>query len=419
MQAYLLVLALLQAAPQPETGSGPVESEPTLPAEQLVETGIPLSGPDWQVETPVQVRGFLGQFVIESPWGGIRAQGSELLELRIAELPALEQLDTLSRTEIFADAIAQSAQATGRAVARVVTNPVETAKGIPAGIGRLIGRTAASARKLAVAVGDTAKRALDDDSGGAQSGGSIQPKDFAKELAGVNRARRGLAKQLGIDPYTGNPLIQARLEQLAWAAVAGGMSMDLMLGQLGGSAADLISVSRQLDGLVWDLPPDDIRRQLEQRLAERGIEPGAAREFLRRPAFTPTLQVAFVEAMEAIGQPSGEAELLLLARTIESEVHARFLIQQLRMLARDVPDDDPVSELVPFEASVGARSRSGALWVMLPVDYLSWNQSTSLVASEDGEPPSRLVVAGSVSDLARTRLEQAGWRVTADAGFAD
>jgi hypothetical protein len=56
---------------------------------------------------------------------------------------------------------------------------------------------------------------------------------------------------------------------------------------------------------------------------------------------------------------------------------------------------------------------------MLPVDYLSWNQSTSLVASEDGEPPSRLVVAGSVSDLARTRLEQAGWRVTADAGFAD
>lgn len=418
MLAQLLALFLIQADPEPGPEPQPMAPEPELPAAALVEPGTELSGPDWRVQTPVPVRGFLGQFVIESRWGPIPAQGRELLTLRIAELAALEQLDALSSTRVFAGAIADSAMATGRAVTRVVTNPVETAKGIPAGLGRLIGRTAASARKLAVAAGDAVQRQADASSDGDSDGNTIQPKDFANELAGVNRARRGLARRLGIDPYTGNPLIQERLEKLAWASVAGGMSMDLMLGQVGGVLSDAISMSRKLDGLVWDLPPDDIRRRLEAKLVERGAEPLAAREFLRNPAFTPTLQVEFVSALEGLGRPDGEPEVLLLARTIRSEVHARFLIQQLRMLARHVPGDDPVSELLPFEASIGARSESGELWIALPVDFLPNNDETDLVAADKDAPPSHLVIAGGVSEQARRELEDAGWIVRADVGLA-
>ncbi len=235
----------------------------------------------------------------------------------------------------------------------------------------------------------------------------------------MNKARRAIAKSLNIDPYTGNPLLQDRLEDLAWASVAGGLSMDLALGAFGGLAGTVLSTTGQLDGLVWDLPPEDIRRRLEKELVARGAEPMAAREFLRNGAFTPTLQLAFVSALRALGRPTGEADVLALATGVQGEVHARFLVQQLRMLARHVPVDDPVVALEALEASIAATTRGGVRWVALPVDHLSWTEQVEQAAHGEASSASRLLVAGSVSDLARRELARAGWQVTADAGLPD
>lgn len=399
-----------------------VEKEPTLPAARLAAPGSALSGPGWRVDSPVPVRGYLGQFTLRTPQGDVPAQGREVLAIRIAEIPALARLEEVSRRDVFAGAIADSAKATGRAVTRVVTNPGETIKGIPAGLGRLVKRTAGRVRNVAVAVGDAARRERDKDGGATGEGGpgaADKARDFATELAGVNKARRAIAKSLNIDPYTGNPLLQDRLEDLAWASVAGGLSMDLALGAFGGLAGTVLSTTGQLDGLVWDLPPEDIRRRLEKELVARGAEPMAAREFLRNGAFTPTLQLAFVSALRALGRPTGEADVLALATGVQGEVHARFLVQQLRMLARHVPVDDPVVALEALEASIAATTRGGVRWVALPVDHLSWTEQVEQAAHGEASSASRLLVAGSVSDLARRELARAGWQVTADAGLPD
>ena len=411
MPAWLLALLLLQSA------APAADVAPTLPAERLVAPGTELSGAAWSVESPVPVRGYLGQFVLDTEWGPIEVQGRELLALRIGEIEALATLDEINSSEAFVDAFAGSAAATGRALGRVVTQPVETVRGIPAGLGRMIKRTAASARRIAVAVGDATQRPREEPDEEADP--ALDPRDFANELAGVNQARRDLARQLGIDPYTGNPLIQERLEKLAWAMVAGGLSMNLVMGELGGTASDVISTSRKLDSLAWDLPPSDLRRQLEQRLVERGTEPRAAREFLRNSSFTPTLQLAFVDALEALGRPQGEPAIVALAETVRGEVHARFLIQQLKMLAQKLPEDEDVAELIPFEASLAAIDDNGELWITMPVDYLSWDDSAGIVAAKDGDPVSHLVIAGGVTERARGRLEAAGWAVEAGVGLAE
>jgi len=57
--------------------------------------------------------------------------------LRIAEMPALAELDKVSHTKVFADAIAESAGKTINGVVRVASDPVGTITGIPAGVGRL------------------------------------------------------------------------------------------------------------------------------------------------------------------------------------------------------------------------------------------------------------------------------------------
>jgi hypothetical protein len=403
-------LAPLQAA---------TEAEPTLPARELLGAGKAIAGEHWRLHSPVPVRGYLGQFALQTASGSIPVQGLELLEIRIAEIPALEALEQLRGSEVFAHAIADSAQAAGRAVVRVVTHPAQTIEGIPAGVGRLLRRTAGRVRDVAVAVGDAARRDPAAGTERAQDDGSVdKARDFAAELAGVNKARRALARSAGVDPYTSNPLLQARLEDLAWASVAGGLSLDLALGAVGG-LSDVLATSGRLDSLVWDLPPADIRRQLEQTLKARGCSPRMARELLRNRHFTPTLQLALVDGLRGLGQPAGEAEVLKLATTVASEIHARFLIQQLQMLAQHVPASDPVAELLAFDASIAARTRSGTLWITLPVDHLSWTEEVGGAVAGYSEPAPRLVVAGSVSPLARRELARTGWRLSSGVGLAD
>lgn len=389
------------------------ENEPTLASASLLPPGTPLRGTGWVLTDPTPVASFLGQFSFRTDWGLIEAQGRELAVARIGEMPALAQLDKVSRGKVFADAIGASAVKSGRAVVRVVTHPVETAKGIPAGIGRMISGTARSVRRTAQAVGDAVKRDEGADGQKSEADNSEKLTNFAKESIGLNKARRALARQVGIDPYTRNPLLQEKLESLAWAAVAGGLSMDLALGALSGGASSVLSITGKLDNLVWDVAPDDIRARVEKALVARGHLAKDVREFLRNGVYTPTLQLRLLAALEGLGRPRGEPAALALAATVSGDVHARFLIAQLEMLGEHA-GSDPVAELLALDQSYSARTRSGAIFVALPVDYLAW---TGTVERADRRRGGRIVIAGGVSPMAARGLAQRGWRVQADVGL--
>lgn len=45
---------------------------------------------------------------------------------------------------------------------------------------------------------------------------------------GFGSAKRALAARLGVDPYSGNPVLRERLDKLAWAATVGKLGVDLM-----------------------------------------------------------------------------------------------------------------------------------------------------------------------------------------------
>lgn len=399
------------------------EAEPRIPAAQLAPRGVALSGPNHRVLSPVQVSGYMGQYTVRTDWGDVPAAGGRILAIRVEEVRALGKLQEVTSTQVFADAMAASARKTGEAVQRVVTQPVETVKGIPSGVERLVRRTARRVRDAAQRVGDALSR--DDKHGGSETGEEKDKDkvdellDFAKEFAGVNRARREIARTMGIDPYTRNPLIQERLGDLAYASAAGGMSFGLALGQVGGFAGEVISVTGRLDNLVWNASPADIRDQLERRLVARGVDPATAGDFFRTAAFTPTLQIDFVSALEALGRPSGEQEVIALASQVRSEVDARFLIDQLRMLKRYGFEGDSIAALVTFDESIAATTRRGRWLLALPADRLSWTGAiTDLARNASSLPRSRkVIVSGGISDRARRELKRAGFAVVAGVGL--
>lgn len=419
--AFVLAIALgvpaLAGASAPAAG----EAEPRLPAAQLAPRGVALAGPNHRVVSPVQVTGYMGQYTVRTDWGDVPAAGGRILAIRVGEVRALGKLQEVTTTQVFTDAVAASARKTGDAIQRVVTQPVETVAGIPGGVDRLLRRTIRSVRNVANTVGDAVSgQGTGGTGGGGEDKGEVeQLVDFANEFAGVNRARREIARAMGIDPYTRNPLIQKRLGELAYASVAGGMSFGLALGQVGGFTAEVISVTGKLDDLVWDTSPTDIRDRLERQLVGRGVDAATARAFLRTAAFTPTLQVEFVNALEALGRPDGQNEVVVLAGTVRSEVHARFLVDQLRMLKRDGFANDPVTTLVALDLSIAATTRSGRWIVGLPVDRLSWSGAIADFSREARDLPRvrKVVVSGTVSDRARRELTRAGFTVVAGTGL--
>jgi hypothetical protein len=413
------MLSLLAGAPA--LANERYEAEPTLPTATLVGGAAPMKGPGFQVDARTRVHNFMGRYVIRTSAGQIDAVGVEELAERIAEVPAVETLMAMEQSAVFADALEASARKTVDAATRVVTQPGETMAALPRGIGNAVLAGGRRVRSVAVGVSDTVARERAEpkpasESGGdqAEAGDAYAVTDFARELAGVNKARRQIASQLGIDPYSRSPLIAKKLESLAWASVAGSISIDVALSSIPGELRTALSATRQMDGLAWSQPPADVRRQLETRLRARGHEGRPAREMLRNGTFTPTQQVALVELLERIDIRANESQVIQIATGIKRPGEARFLVAQLRMLAQ-ATDRASYRRYGGSGNVVWMERANGSLALALPLDYVSW---TAVLG--EGLPASvgtdarrgTVVLAGQASPRARTRLQALGWQVT-------
>jgi hypothetical protein len=133
-----------------------------------------------------------------------------MLQIRVAELAALAQLDAVSKTETFAKALSSAAVRPVKAVGQIITNPVETAKGVPGGE-RFFGRVKRGATNLWEAMTGSDKSSADRAGEVARRVGGI-----SVDALGYEQEHRQLAKALKVDPYTTNPVLAAKLDEVAW-----------------------------------------------------------------------------------------------------------------------------------------------------------------------------------------------------------
>ena len=107
----LLVPQLLWAQ-----GAGQFEQPPIINATQLLPESA-LSGPGFHVEQLVPTNGAMGQYTIvadasvfQDDAGTYRVESLNLLKIRLSEIPAIAYLENVSKTGVFANALAQSAE---------------------------------------------------------------------------------------------------------------------------------------------------------------------------------------------------------------------------------------------------------------------------------------------------------------------
>lgn len=438
--ALFFAIALSCAAHATE----PFEPEPFLQAAALVQPTF-LSGPNFTVVPEVQVRGYLADFLIDTKFGPLHAESVQMLAIRVAEIPALEVLDRASHTGAFARAIAQSGAKTGNALLTVATHPIATLIGLPAGVARYLVTQWDNWTDRAQSLSDRASKKFENvgDPYNAPIGPMTAERRAAPDptdpVDAKNRAwyarlgseskreikrqvkfgsqRRELAKVLGVDPDTSNPLLRDRLDALAWAAAWGGFSAGQALGQIDGTAATVISDSGKLNQYVWTKTPEQLREINQKHLLAFCSDEYAVRQFLRRGGFSDSLRTSMADALDSLQPQSGCNELVELATTTHDEIEARFIVNALKQI--ETQANVRGGSLSIVGAAIVWRMPSGKLILPLPVDYLSWNRN---LAKFFNQPELRnanktVLIGGNASMLAQQQLTQRGWSINLHAAY--
>lgn len=438
--AVAVSFAPVPAFPSPCGTECATESEPALQAPALVPPAL-LSGPNFKVVPEVEVRGYMARFLIDTPYGPLNADSVELLSIRVAEIPAIEALDRASRTGAFAGALAERGRKTGAAIANVVAHPVDSITGLPAGVGRYLRATLDAWGNRAQTLADRASRKFENDGDpfrapdGPMTAGRHAPADDKPESAdSKNRSwyaragseggrearrylkygeqRRALARRLGVDPNTTNPILDDKLDALAWAAVAGNFSAGAALGQVAGTAADVISYSGKVNQYVLQQAPEQLRATLRNRLHAHCSDDESIRSFLRRGGFTDTLRTELVDSIEQLDVHDGCNELIELAATTHGEVEARYLVDALKLI-RTQAADPAGGTLIVAGAALAWRTAQGRVVLPLPVDYLSWSHDIDAFFDQRAfAVADKLVLVGGEASIgAQRQLTERGWNL--------
>lgn len=434
----VVLIAVLGACPWARAADiFATEAEPVLDAASVVQPAL-LSGPGFSVDPHVELRGYMAHFSLTTTVGPLSADSVEILAVREAELPALDVLDKATRSDAFLHAAGNRLVDTGKALGHVVMHPVDTVLGIPAGVARYFGNRLKKIGTQAQALSDRTARTLGNrgnpypsDEGPMTDARASNvdkeakpPKHWYTRIGGeaerevkrqlkFNQVKRELAQRLGIDPYSSNPAVQERLSALAWVGSAGNFSVGSALGAIGGVGAVVLSNGLRINDVVWKLSPEDLRARNGERLRTFCRDDLLIRQFLRRGAFSPTLQTALVDALEELRPAAGCDSLLELGMTANSELEARFLVNALRVVAAHLHARATGGSLQPIGAGLAYATTDGELLLPLPVDRLSWTGEARefLDRPEFRVRNKTVLIGGDASPTARRGLVERGWTI--------
>jgi hypothetical protein len=405
-QCCLLILLLIPIITASAQTAAQFETPPTLQAQELAPASL-INGDGFHVDQEVPTDGLTAHFTLRSDVGTFNADGLEMLRIRVAEIPAIVELNQSSKSKVFVQALAANAAAPVAAAGQMVMHPVDTVTGLPAGVGRFFGRVGLGAQKIKEAA------TTPEEVSASERAGQVASRTFhtTRDVLGYEQERRGLAKKLHVDPYTTNPILAKQLDDFALVAFRAHVGVTTTMSVfIPGSMA--ITATRIVSTWVYDTPRADLIVQNQKRLQEMNVPEASIHAFMDNKAFPLSVQTAFVEDLTRVSRVPGSIDIVALASTAESEEQARFLASCLDMLANYHQSHTPLVSIIARGTIVG-RDRAGVIVVPAEVDYVSWTKRTSYFANRPDlvSPKRGAWLSGQMSPLAKKNFQALGWSV--------
>lgn len=385
------------------------EAPATFKASQVLPANL-VKGPHYSVAELVKAEGFYQEFRVVSDYGEIGAEGRSVLRTRINEVGALARLSEVSKSEVFAKAAGGAVLNVGKGVASVVKDPEGTVKGIGGGV-----------KRMGVNLGRKAKRGVDsatqDDKKPEAESKAAEDKALdaaggaANSVLGINKSARKWAQELGVDPYTTNPVLHNALAEIGKIDAAGGIVTKVVI-----PIPPVVSTTASVGGLVWSADPEALLKRNEANVAALGASKEVAARFFRNGNYTLTSRTRLVDALSAV-KAKGCADYLDAAAEAAEEREALFFVESAELLA-GLHKAQPVSAILEDSRALVAKTGTTAV-ALVPFDHLRWTERLSKASAEIagraraelGTSALELRLSGSATAAAKQGLAAAGWQV--------
>jgi len=396
----LSCLAQETPSPAPNTSGPEFEELPELKASEILKPEY-LKGPHHTVREAVPTFSGSNQFIIESDFGIFDADGNEMLVRRVKEVYAIAQLSEVSRTDQFKNSLVTAAKGPYNAAKNIVKDPVTAVSNVPKGVMKFMGRAGNSIKNIG-------KKKESDPADGSQ----------LEQTIGYSKAKRKVAIDLGIDPYSTNPVLQKQLNDIAWASWAGGFSFSaatLPIGGAAGIAMTATSVTDSCNKIVQEKPPADLKEVNRTTLRSMGTSASDTERFLANTAFTPSQQTAFVFNLKSLENVANRGAFVhSAAEKSSNESDARFCVETSMLLGQLHGGEHPLARIAMIENFPVGIAKDGSVVVALQWDYAAWTPGAAMfteqvqkLASQSGQhKPVLIMLSGQTSPRLQQELQR-------------
>ena len=374
-----------------------LESETATPVKAVL--GAAASGSNYRVREPVTTDGLLRIYTVETQYGTFTVYGDAMLLQRRRELAALAALDKQSHSKAFENALIRAGTAPIELAGDLITKPGATVKRTLSGIGEVFGRVT---------------------SGVANAGKG--PDSTINSALGVSAAKRKIAADLGIDPYTDFVPLAQRLDEFARASALGGLAVKAGISFIPGAAGTALSATSTMHGLgslVRDKTPAQLLDINRARLSKLGVPRAPIDRFLSNAQYTPADQTVISGALQ---QLRGVKDLGLyvdrLAQANRRDL-AVFMRTRTEMIAAYQQRTGAIVRIVSVRGIPLTAQRDGSIMFLGPLDTVSWNALVSktfaavtpAIRKTGSKGELVLSITGEATPLSQRKLKQLGWSI--------
>ena len=400
-----LVSALTTAA---AWAAEPFETFTPRPVRDVLPADM-IQGEHYRLAPTVRTFTFLNDFIASSDYGVFEAQSDAMLRRLIREIHAIAVLQGITLTDAYTKALAQAALSPVRGVEQLVTNPVETVKAVPTALFDVFARVG---------------QGIDTAVSGQKT--SYEDSALAQALQ-MSSYKRDYAKELGVDPYSSNPVLQKQLDAVAWAAAAGNLTISAATMVSGSAVVAGLSYARNIEqavNIVAAEPPSELMIRNRAALDQMGISGRLKEQFLGQQQYSPRAKTILIAALASMPRTAGRDSVLEVALGAPDETMAIFY-QQLAELLNDYDEHVvPIVRLARYNRLVVAYEQTGKAVILAPVDWLIWDERAASAATriarawklKPGSDTLELWITGTASPRFKKEAEALGIRVREGVG---
>ncbi|QPJ65753.1 MAG: hypothetical protein G3M78_10265 [Candidatus Nitrohelix vancouverensis] len=349
-----------------------------------------------RVSSRAQLNERFVQFQIKSKFGSHTPLGVRHTQNLIREIHAMHALLNMKESKSFVSAAEKAALAPFNFVKNLLEDPVDTITGIPKGVVRYMDRVGEMA---------TGSRSEEEDA-------------IAKELIGFSSAKRKLAFQLDIDVYSPNKALQQELNRVAWASYSGGFIIGEGLSSLTGGASNRNKESTQINEIIRDYPPEDLRSINRKRLLQMDMDEDIIKEFLRHPHYTPRQEIILVSALYSM--PGTADRSVFIRESMKANNFSQAYLNQKRaqLLRQYSQDHSPINRIAVLNGRVVAQADNSRWVIPIAWDLLTWDKETAEMAKaiiqaiqESSNKEIDLMLGGKFTQRAKDGFEALGIKI--------